>query len=154
MTGECATFTFLVVGPCEKALKLVRRHILAQGLRVPIQPGVSGRIRKTLGIDSSPCMVLCVDWPLSLVEEMTHDDAAPVFLALHVIVTGPASQTLVLFLTATHVAKSALHEATKVPVSRLQIRITQASEGIAGVEQPENGFPCASRQQFKHRSCQ
>lgn len=142
MTGGYATTRFVVPEPFEKALKLIYRSLLDEGLTVPFELNLSGRIRRELGIGLSPCRLLCVDCPLSLVEAMTLDDAAPVFLPLHVVVAARDSHTLVQFLSTNHIANSALPVSAKVPISKLQTRITEALERIAGVEQqqPEDVF--------------
>ncbi len=129
MTGE-PTFRFVVPEPFDKAVKLVYRQLLAGGLVVRVDLNLSARIRGELGIQLSPCRLLCVDSPLSLVEAMTLDDAAAVFLPLHVVVTGHGSHTLVQFISTAHICGSALPVSTKVPMNKLQTRIAEAMEKI------------------------
>ncbi len=131
MTGESATIRFLLLEPFEKALKLIRRSIMEDGLEIPIILNPSERIRKELGINFPPCRVFCVDAPLVLVEAMTFEDGAAVLLPLHVVVTGRGSKTQVQLLSPTHIINSTLPVSAKIPLNKLQTRVCHVLEKIA-----------------------
>ena len=134
MTSEPATTMYSLADHYERALKLVRAALVKEGLEVPLELDVSGRIRRELGIALAPCRVLCVDCPFLLLEAVTLDAAAAVFLPLHVVVSAHGSQTFVHLLSPASTQDHALPVGLKVPISKLHARVSRVLERM-GVRQ-------------------
>ncbi len=95
MSAEGPTSTYVIRRPHEEALKLLKRGLAEEGLRIPMEMDVSAMIRRELGLDWSPCRVLGVCCPLLMLEAVVMDAAAPAFLPLHLVVSGSDTETLV-----------------------------------------------------------
>jgi hypothetical protein len=57
MTKEPSLVTFSVAEPHEAAIRMVRRALAQQGLRVP-ELDITSRIKQELGAGLAPCVVL------------------------------------------------------------------------------------------------
>ncbi len=134
MTGEPATILYVLADHYETALKLVREALAKEGLEIPLELDVSRRIRRELGIDLAPCRVLFVDCPYLLLEAMTLDAAAAVFLPLRVVVSAHRSQTFVHLLSPASSRDAGLPVGLKLPISRLHARLSHVLERM-GVRQ-------------------
>jgi uncharacterized protein (DUF302 family) len=128
---EPATISFIVPDSFEGAIKLIRQALTECGLNILVELDLSGRINQELGIALAACRVLCVDSPLFLLEALSLDGAAAVFLPAHVVVSEQRMQTVVHLLSPASIQSGGLPVSAKIPVSKLQEQLSRALEHIA-----------------------
>ena len=128
---EPATISFIVPDSFEGAIKLIRQALTECGLNILVELDLSGRINQELGIRLAACRVLCVDSPLFLLEALSLDGAAAVFLPAHVVVSEQRMQTVVHLLSPASIQSGGLPVSAKIPVSKLQEQLSRALEHIA-----------------------
>ena len=127
-----AAITYMVPEPFEQAVESVKRAVLGGGLSIPAEMDVSSRIRRELGIAVRACRLIYVDCPVLLMEALAQHTAAALFFPLHVVVAGQELQTQVHVLSSLKNRQLGLPPGICVPVDRLQARLCQALEAIAG----------------------
>ncbi|HSW51540.1 MAG TPA: DUF302 domain-containing protein [Bryobacteraceae bacterium] len=123
---------YVIPEPFERALRLLRESLAKEGLAVPMELDLSGRMRKELGIALAPCRVLCVDSPMATVQAMAIDSACAVFLPLHLVVSGRGPQTLVHLASAAALRSMDLPAGVKAPIRNLQTRLSLLLQRIGG----------------------
>lgn len=126
------SYAYVIPEPYERALKLIREALAREGLEIPIELDVSGRIRKKLGISLAPCRLLCVDSPMSLVEAVAVDPAGAVYLPLHLVVSGRGPQTTLHLPSQGALQRCEAPVGVKVPVSKLHARLSRVLQRIGG----------------------
>ena len=90
-----ATVTYLIDEPYPKALNLVRAALKSEGLRIPMEMDVAGRIRHELGVGLKPCRLLCVDCPWLLLQSAVVNSPATGALSLHIVITQSGANSVV-----------------------------------------------------------
>ena len=130
MNHEAERLTFVVPEQFHKGLKLVRRTLEEEGLKIHHEMDVSAKLRRELGTGLAQCRVLYVDSPFSTLEAMLADRSAGVFLPLHIVVSGRNGYTLVHLLNPVSIHDSSLAVGAKAPLSRLLTQLVQMMERI------------------------
>ena len=87
--------TYFLGVPYEKTLKLLRAAIKREGLRLPMEMDVSGRIRDELGIGLRPCRILYVDCPFLLLQAAVWGGCGAAFLPLRAVVSRSGGGTTI-----------------------------------------------------------
>lgn len=129
MSGQQLTTTYVIRRPHGEALKLVKTGLAEEGLRIAMEIDVSGMIRRELGLHWSPCRILGVCCPLLMLEAVVMDAGAPVYLPLHLVVSGSDTETLVRLGDARS-WDNGVPKALEIPVGRMAARIRKALERI------------------------
>jgi uncharacterized protein (DUF302 family) len=119
-----------IAAPCETALKLIRRALLHEDLRIPEEFDVSDIAGGQPGMNLAPCRILCVDAPLLLLEAMALDPSAAVFLPLHIVISADGPKTQVYWLDPASIQSKRLPVGAILPLRALQTRIVGAMERI------------------------
>jgi uncharacterized protein (DUF302 family) len=130
MTKGPPLLTFNIAEPHQVALRMVRRALAQQGLRVPEELDVSARIRQELGVGVAPCIVLYVDDPAVLLEAVVFHRGAALLIPQPVVVTGDSRHTEVLMRSSESLAGEA-PESVRDPLLDLHKLIARAMETIA-----------------------
>ncbi|MGQ9635540.1 MAG: hypothetical protein ACUVXB_15010 [Bryobacteraceae bacterium] len=124
------SYTYVVPEPFERALKLIREALEKEGLEIPVELDVSGRIRKKLGISLAPCRLLCVDSAMTLVETVAIDTAGALYLPLRLVVAGRGPQTTLHLMSLNALQRFEAPPAVKIPVGKLQARLSRVLQRI------------------------
>ena len=80
MTQEPRIVSFTIDEPFEVALRMLRRALAREGLRVPCEVSTSGRLRTELGVGLKDSIVLYVDAPIVLLEATVFSVAANLYV--------------------------------------------------------------------------
>jgi len=130
MIKDPPLLTFRIAEPQQVALRLVRRALAQQGLRVPAELDIAARIKQALGAGVAPCAVLYVDDPVVLLQAVVFHRGAAVLIPQPVVVTGDNRNSEVLVRSAESLAGE-IPESVRDPLRDLQTRIARAMETIA-----------------------
>ena len=80
MTQEPRIVSFTIDEPFDVALRMLRRALAREGLRVPCEVCTSGRLRTEWGVGLKDTIVLSVDAPLLLLEATVFSVAATLYV--------------------------------------------------------------------------
>ena len=80
MTYEPRIVSFTIDEPFDIALRMLRRALAREGLRVPCEVNTSGRLLSELGVGLKDAVVLYVDAPLLLLEATVFSVAANLYV--------------------------------------------------------------------------
>ena len=94
-TSGATCLTYVIDEPYGKVLKQLRSALKAEGLGIPMEMDVAGRIRNELGVALKPCLVLYVDCPFLLLEAAIVNVSAAALVPLHVVVAEAGLQSVV-----------------------------------------------------------
>ncbi len=130
MSNESSVLTYVVQEPYETALKLLRRELENEGLRVPAETDVSGTIRAKLGLDLWPCRVLHVCCPLFLLQAAVIDPAETAFLPVRVVISGRERQTVIRLARSTTCPDDSRDRRVAVLASMLLSQVQKIMEKI------------------------
>ena len=79
-TQEPRIVSFTLDEPFDVALRMLRRALALEGLRVPCEVSTSGRLRMELGVGLKDSIVLYVDAPLLLLEATVFSVAGSLYI--------------------------------------------------------------------------
>ncbi len=130
MTTRTPVVTFQVSEPYPNALRMVRRALAQQGLRVPTELDITARIKQEVGAGVAPCAVLYVDDPILLLEAIIFHRGAGLLIPHPLVVAGRHRQTEVLLRSAASVTEEGLSASVRDALSGLHSRIVRALETI------------------------
>jgi uncharacterized protein (DUF302 family) len=119
-----------IAAPYETALRLIRSALFHEDLRISREFDVADIARGQPGMNLAPCRILCVDFPLLLLEAMALDPSAAVFLPLHIVISSNGPKTQVYWLNLAGIQSKRLPVGAMLPLCALQARIVAAMEGI------------------------
>lgn len=131
MTTWTPVVTFQVSEPYPTALRMVRRALAQQGLRVPAELDVSARIKQEVGAGVAPCTVLYIDDPVLLLEAIIFQRGAGLLIPQPLVVAGGHGRTEVLLRSAASVTEEGLSASVRDALLGLHSRIVRALETIA-----------------------
>jgi len=131
MTKEPSLVTFGVPESHQATIRMVRRALAQQGLRVPAELDVTMRIKQELGARLAPCVVLYVDDPALLLEAVVFHRGAALLIPLPLVVSGSDRHTEVLVRGVEALMEGGLPASVREPLLNLHARIVQAMETIA-----------------------
>jgi hypothetical protein len=80
MPHEPQIVSFTIDEPFDVALRMLRRALAREGLRVPCEMSTSGRLLSELGVGLKDSIVLYVDAPLLLLEATVFSAAASLYV--------------------------------------------------------------------------
>ncbi len=131
MSTRTPVETFSIPEPYPLALRMVRRALAQQGLRVPTELDIAARIKEEVGAGVAPCAVLYVDDPVLLLEAIIFQRGAGLVIPQPLVVAGGHRQTEVLFRSGASVLEEGLSASVRDALSGLHSRIIRALETIA-----------------------
>jgi uncharacterized protein (DUF302 family) len=131
MTNERSLVTFSVPGSHQATIRMVRRALAQEGLRVAAELDVAMRIKQELGARLAPCVVLYVDDPTLLLEAAVFHRGAALLIPLPVVVSGSDRHSEVLVRGVEVLIDGGLPASVREPLLNLHARIVQAMETIA-----------------------
>ena len=134
MTKEPSLVTFGVAESHQTTLRMVRRSLAQQGLRVPAEMDVAMRIKQQLGAGLAPCIVLYVDDPALLLEAVVFDRGAALLIPLPVVISGNDRHTEVFVRSVEALLEGGLPAGVREPLLNLHARVVRAVEMIADRE--------------------
>jgi hypothetical protein len=88
MTTERRIVAFTVDEPFDVALRMLRRALAMEGLRVPCEVDTAGRVRQELGVGLKQNVVLYVDDPIRLLEATVMNPAGGLFIPEPVVLSN------------------------------------------------------------------
>jgi len=131
MTRESSLVTFGVAESHQATLRMVRRVLSQQGLRVTAELDVTTRIKQELGAGLAPCVVLYVDEPALLLEAVVFHKGAALLAPLPVVVSGNSRHTGIFVRGIMARMAGELPAGVREPLLNLHARIVRAVETIA-----------------------
>lgn len=127
---EQVSLSFTLDKPYEAGLRLVRSALSRHGLRTAAELDITTRIRRELGANVAPCVVLYVDDPSVLLEAIVFDRGAALAIPQPLLVTGSRGRTDV-FVRHPESSGSDIPESGRDPLLSLRRRMLQALESVA-----------------------
>lgn len=135
--------TFFIDEHFDVALRMVRRALAMEGLRVPQELSTSDRVRQELGVTLRENVILYVDDPVRLLEATVVSPAGSLFVPEPVVLaTGAGGCTIhlrcldPLAVTALprtmRAAVTNLHERILAGIQRISLKHTAATQLAAG----------------------
>lgn len=95
LTSGATSLTYVIDVPFGKILKQLRAALKAEGLQIPMEMDVSGRIRNELGVALKPCRILYIDCPFLLLEAAIVNASAAALVPLQVVVAEAGSRSVI-----------------------------------------------------------
>ncbi|MEN6535408.1 MAG: hypothetical protein ABFD89_17215 [Bryobacteraceae bacterium] len=142
MTAGRLEETFNICEPFPTALRMVRKALAQQGLRIPNELDVAARIRQEVGAGVARCTVFYVDDPVLLLEAIVFHRGAGLAIPQPLVVSGMDRHTEVLIWNASSLVDAGLAASVRDPLLNLYSRIVRALMTIA---EPEGVSSALSR---------
>ncbi len=130
---------FVIEEPFDIALRMLRRTLAVEGLRVPRELDTSARIRQELGVELRRNVVLWVDDPIQLLEATLMNPSGGLFVPEPIVLSssGKASRISVRSIesvfagdlpASVRAAASNVHERVLAGIQRIAQKETAATE--------------------------
>ena len=131
MHEENATATYLLAQPFEEGVALLRRALAEANLRVTGELNMSNRIRRSLLIGTTPCVVLFAGPHPEARETAAGHSRDSVLTPLHVVASAKGSCTEVHILRALPRPDSPVTPAAMAMIGELQTKLSEVIGRIA-----------------------
>lgn len=131
MNTDPGISTFLLHCPPGKAAKQIRSALGAEGLTVAGEMDLTARLSRDLRVEFPVCTVMCVDYPMALLEILSFDRSAAVLVPIHLVVTEHESGTAVHMLNPSATLYDALPVTARPAVSRLLGAVIKSLDNIS-----------------------
>jgi uncharacterized protein (DUF302 family) len=131
MIHEAAVTAYTIPGSFDTALSALRAALVAGGLSISGEMDISERIRRQVGLDFGPCLILMVDSPYVLVEALALDRSAAALLPLHVVVSERDAVTHVSWISMAGMRQARLPAGAEAPLAKLHADLARALDGMA-----------------------
>ena len=145
MHTRSAEQTYVIEERFDKAVKLIRNALRAQGLSVPGEFDVMDTIAPDSGKKPVPSKLLLVDSPLLLFEALALDRAAGVFFPLHILISANGDQTHVVCVEPASLFEVRLPTGSSQPLAALRNRIATALESVVSRSEPHHREPAGCK---------
>ena len=148
MKPEARILAFTVAEPFDVALRMLRRAIATEGLRVPCEFDTAARVKQELGVELRRNVVLYVDDPIRLLEATVINPAGGLFIPEPVVLSSADQRSCRVSvrsiepLFSSHLpaslkeAAANLHERILAAVQRIGHKQTAATEMIGRIAVP------------------
>ena len=93
MTPDGRIVTFIVDEQFDAALRMLRRALAIEGLRVPCEVDTAGRVKQELGVGLKQNIVLYVDDPIRLLEATVMNPAGGLFIPEPVVLSSASEHS-------------------------------------------------------------
>jgi hypothetical protein len=130
MAEEPATNTYLIAEPFDQAVKSLRAALTAAHLRIVEELNISRRIRRELGMNTVPCLVLLMIPAAPEGLDLLADPCAVALTPLHIVISARADHTEMHVMRFPPKEAGGLSRPAVEAFGRMQIAISQAVEKI------------------------
>jgi uncharacterized protein (DUF302 family) len=143
MTHERRVVTFIIDEPFDISLRMLRRALAREGLRVPSEVDTSARLKKELGVGLKNSIVLYVDTPILLLEATVLNVAGGLYVPEPVVLSSSGAQSVVVVRSIKPLLDDAFSSSVREAITLLHERILKAIQTIgqreAAFHNAENG---------------
>ena len=126
--------SFVIEQPFDIALRMLRRALALEGLRVPHEFDTAARVRQELGVGLKQNKILYVDDPIRLLEATVMNPAGGLFVPEPVVLSSLKKGCRVSVRSIEPVFASDLPASVRGAVSNIHERIVAAIQGIGQKE--------------------
>lgn len=130
MYEEGRILGFTIDQPFDVALRLLRRALAMESLRVPLELDTSARVKQELGVGLKRNIVLYVDDPIRLLEATVMNPAGGLYIPKAVVLSGDGSESRVSIRSMEPVFASDLPVSFRAAVTNLHERILAAIQRV------------------------
>ena len=130
MTHERRVVTFIIDEPFDVALRMLRRALAREGLRVPCEVDTSARLKKELGVGLKDSIVLYVDTPILLLEATVLNLAGSLYVPEPVVLSSSGAQSVVVVRSIKPILDDAFSNSVREAITQLHERILKAIQTI------------------------
>ena len=130
MTHERRVVTFIIDEPFEISLRMLRRALAREGLRVPCEIDTSARLKKELGVGLKDSIVLYVDTPILLLEATVLNVAGSLYVPEPVVLSSSGAQSVVVVRSIKPLLDDAFSNSVREAIMLLHERILKAIQTI------------------------
>src|SRR5689334_19862644 len=134
MNHQGKLVSFVIEQPFDIALRMLRRALALEGLRVPHEFDTAARVRQELGVALKQNTVLYVDDPIRLLEATVMNPAGGLFVPEPVVLSTLEKSCRVSVRSIEPVSASDLPASLRGAVLNLHERITAAIQRIGQKE--------------------
>jgi uncharacterized protein (DUF302 family) len=138
MIQEPRVVSFTVNDPFDDALRVLRRALAREGLRVTCEVNTSKRLRSELGVTLRDNIILFVDDPILLLEATVFTPAGTLYIPEPVVLSASGKESRVVVRSIKPLLDESLPTSVRHAILTLHERILKA---IQAVGQREAVFP-------------
>jgi hypothetical protein len=141
MRSEGKIVVYTIGESFDTALRMLRRALAQERLRVPLEFDASGRVKQELGVGLKQNVVLYVDDPIQLLEATVMNPAGGLFIPQPVVLSAGEKGCRVSVRSIQPLAGSELPASLRRAVSDLHERILLAIQRVAHKESAADHLP-------------
>ena len=130
MTQQRRTVTFTIDESFDVSLRILRRALAREGLRVPCEVDTSARLKKELGVSLKDSIVLYVDTPILLLEATVLNAAGSLYVPEPVVLCSRGKESLVVVRSIQPVLDESFSAGVKEAITLLHERILKAIQTV------------------------
>lgn len=130
MYEEGRILGFTIDQPFDVALRLLRRALAMESLRVPLELDTSARVKQELGVGLKRNIVLYVDDPIRLLEATVMNPAGGLYIPKAVVLSGDGAESRVSIRSMEPVFATDLPVSFRAAVTNLHERILAAIQRV------------------------
>jgi hypothetical protein len=130
MIDEARIIAFTIDQPFDVALRMLRRALAMESLRVPCELDTSARVKQELGVGLKQNVILYVDDPIRLLEATVMNPAGGLFIPKAVVLSGTGSESRVSVRSMESVFATDLPVSFRAAVTDLHERILAAIQRV------------------------
>jgi hypothetical protein len=134
MNQQGRVLGFVIEQPFDVALRMLRRALALEGLRVPHELDTAARIRQELGVGLKQNIILYVDDPIHLLEATVMNHAGGLFVPEPVVLSSADKRCRVFVRSIEPVFSSDVPASLRAAVSNLHERILAGIQRVAHKE--------------------
>jgi hypothetical protein len=127
---ERRTVTFTIDEPFENSLRMLRRALAREGLRVPCEVDTSARLKIELGVGLRNSIVLYVDTPILLLEATVLNIGGGLYVPEPVVLSSNGANSLVVVRSIKPMLDDTLSSGVREAITVLHERILKAIQTI------------------------
>jgi hypothetical protein len=134
MMEEGRILGFTIDQPFDVALRMLRRALAMESLRVPCELDTSARVKQELGVGLKQNIILFVDDPIRLLEATVMDPAGGLFIPKAVVLSSNGPESRVSVRSLDPVFMAGLPVSFRAAVTNLHERILSAIQRVGQKE--------------------
>lgn len=130
MHEEPRILSFTIGQPFDVALRMLRRALAMESLRVPCELDTSARVKQELGVGLKHNVILYIDDPIRLLEATVMNPAGGLFIPKAVVLSGTGSESRVSVRSMDPAFATGLPVSFRAAVANLHERILAAIQRV------------------------
>jgi hypothetical protein len=130
MIDDARIMAFTIDQPFDVALRMLRRALAMESLRIPCELDTSARVKQELGVGLKQNVILYVDDPIRLLEATVMNAAGGLFIPKPVVLSGNGSESRVSVRSMEPVFATDLPVSFRAAVTNLHERILAAIQRV------------------------